>query len=336
MRILKLSSAFVAGALAVVTGLVVAALAAGAGATVLITADVARQYPPAGRFVPVAGGRLAVLEAGLAEGARATVVLLHGASASGADPMEGVGRILAARGYRVIAFDRPGFGWSDRIGGAEAGAPAFQAAVIADALDAMGVGPAIILGHSWSGALALRMALDRPERVAGLVLAAPIAMPFPDRQLPWWGRVALMPAVTGLLARTVAVPIAQYYLPKAARNAFLPQPMSSGYVERSRAPLILRSGPARANLDDLAALPAALREQAPRYGEIHVPTAVVAGDADPVVRFRAQAVPLAAAIPGAELVRLPGIGHMLHYVAADRLADAVDGVRARLSTTAAP
>ena len=46
-----------------------------------------------------------------------------------------------------------------------------------DVIDAMKVGPAIVLGHSWAGALALALALDHPARVSGLVLAAPVAMP---------------------------------------------------------------------------------------------------------------------------------------------------------------
>lgn len=328
--------AFAGGAAAVFVGLLVAALAAGAGATVLIASHIEALYPPTGRFVPVRGGRLAILEAGPTESPRGTVVLLHGASASAADPMEGVGRTLAKRGYRVIAFDRPGFGWSDRLGGDEAASPAFQAAAIGEALDAMQAGPAIVLGHSWSGTLALRLALDRADHVSGLVLAAPVALPLPEKQLPWWGRLALQPAVTGFLVRTVVVPIAWWYLPRAAKGAFAPQAMSERYVERSRAPLILRLGAALANLQDLAGLPAALREQAPRYGDIRIPAVVVAGDADPVVRFQVQAAPLAEQIPGARLVRLRGVGHMLHYTATDALADAVDNVQAKLASPPAP
>ena len=328
MRVLKAVVVFIAGGLTLLVGLVLAALAAGAGATALIAAQVEARLPPSGRFVDIRnqgrGGLLSVLEAG--EGTRGTVVLLHGASANAADPMEGVGRLLAARGFRVLAFDRPGYGWSDRLGGSEAASPAFQAAAIAEALERMGVGPAVVFGHSWSGALALRLALDQPERVAGLVLAAPVALPFPERQLPWWARLALRPAITDLIVRTLAVPVGRYYLDDAARAAFTPQAMPSDYVALSRAPLILRPGPALANIEDLVGLPAALQEQAPRYGEIRVPTAIVAGDADPAVRVQAQAVPLAQAIPGARLVRLPGIGHMVHYVAAEAVADAVEAV----------
>ena len=51
----------------------------------------------------------------------------------------------------------------------------------------MGVGPALVFGHSWAGALALALALDHPDRVSALALAAPVAMPMPDRipDLPW-------------------------------------------------------------------------------------------------------------------------------------------------------
>lgn len=332
MRALLSIAAVLAGLVALVVGLVLAALAAGAGATLLIAAQVENRHPHGGRFVAAKGGRLAVLEAGPSEGARGTVVLLHGASATASDPMEGIGRVLAERGYRVIAFDRPGFGWSDRLG-PEAGSPGFQAAAIAEALAAMGVGPAIVFGHSWSGALALRLALDWPERVAGLVLAAPVAMPFPERNLPWWARLALRPWIRQVLAHTVAVPLAWHYLPRAAGSAFAPQPMTDGYLERSRAALILRPGPALANIEDLLALPPALREQAPRYGEIRVPTAIVAGDADPAVRAT-QAAALAKAIPGASLVRLPSIGHMAHYVATEAVAAAVEEVSARSSAPA--
>ena len=303
--------AFVLGVAAVAVGLVAAALALSAIVTALVAARVEAENPPVGRFVAVSRGRLSLIEAGPASSPGGTIVLLHGASASASDPMEGVGRTLAARGFRVLAFDRPGFGWSDRLG----------------------TGPVIVLGHSWSGALALRLALDRPDRVSGLVLAAPVAMPMPRQPLPWWARLALHPPVTWLLTRTVAVPLGLSYLERAAHIVFAPQPVSEGYVARSRAALILRPGPALANIQDLVGLPAALAEQAPRYGEVRVPTLVVAGDADPVVRTGLQAEPLARAVPGARLVTLPGIGHMLLYVAADAVADATEALSREVRAT---
>lgn len=298
-------------------------LVGGAVASLIIAYRIGAEYPPAGPFVAVDGGRLATIQAGPPEGR--PVVLLHGASANASDPMEGVGRRLAERGFRVVAFDRPGFGWSDRIAGADAATPAVQARVIAQGLERMGIGPAIVLGHSWSGALALALALDHPEWVSGLVLAAPVAMPFRQRgaEPAWYWRLALRPSVAWVLSRTIVPPLALLFLDRAARNVFLPQPVAAEYLDKARAALVVRPATLLANVQDLVALPAALIAQSPRYGTLRVPTVIVSGEADPVVTSEVQARPLAAAIPGARLVLLPGIGHMVQYVAADTLADAV-------------
>ena len=327
MAFLRRIAIVAAGLVAVLVGVLGALLLTGAVATSLIAARIESRYPSIGRFVEVPGGRLSVIEAGKA-GERGTVVLLHGASATASDPFEGFGRTLAARGFRVLAFDRPGFGWSDRLAGAQAGTPAFQAQAIGAALDRLGVGSAIVFGHSWSGSLALRLALDRPDLVSGLVLGAPVALPFPEQQLPWWASLALKPAVTSLLVETVAVPVGLWFLPGTAEGVFRPEAMSPNYVEVSRAPLILRPGPALANIEDLVGLPAALKEQTPLYAGLRVPTTIVAGEADPVVHTALQAVPLARKIPGAKLVRLPGVGHMLHFTAADTLVAEIEAMQA--------
>ena len=324
-----------AALLGLAAALVGAALAAGALATLIITLRVGAQHPPAGPFVSVTGGRLATIEAGPREGAWGTVVLLHGASANAADPMEGVGRTLAARGFRVIAFDRPGFGWSDRLAGAGAAGPAPQGAAIAEALERLRIGPAIVLGHSWAGALALSLALDHPERVAGLVLVAPVARPFPPRgAIPWYLRLAVRPPVAWLLSRTLAAPVGLQFLAGAARTVFAPQAASPDYLARSRASLVLRPGTMLANVQDLIGLGPALEALSPRYETLRVPTVIVAGGADPVVRTDQQAEPLAAAIPDARLVVLPGIGHMVQYVAADALAAEVSRLADRLADRA--
>ncbi len=310
-------------------------LAVGAVASLLIALRVGALYPPAGPFVDVTGGRLATMQTGPAGGP--PVVLLHGASANAADPMGGVGHLLAARGFRVIAFDRPGFGWSDRPGGGADAEPAAQARLVAEALGRMGVGPAIVLGHSWAGALALALALDHPERVSGLVLAAPVGMPMPGPiTLPWYWNLALKPPVLWLLSHTVGPPVALAFLREAGRRVFQPEEPVPGYVETSRTALVLRPGTLLANVQDLVGLTPALAAMSPRYGGLHVPTTVVSGASDPIVRPDLQAKPLSRAIPGARLVMLPGVGHMLHYTAPEALADAVSDLVATVRREAAP
>ncbi|MCJ2033564.1 alpha/beta fold hydrolase [Methylobacterium sp. J-068] len=306
-------------------GIVLALVAA--GVTLLITARIEARYPPAGPFVAVSGGRLATIQAGPNPSTRGTVVLLHGASANAADPMAELGRRLASEGFRVIAFDRPGFGWSDRLTGGAMATPKAQADAIAEALTVLGTGPATIVGHSWAGALATALALDHPAVVAGLVLVAPAVMPLPDiGPIPWYYRLALTPSVTWLLSRTVATPVGLYYLPRVGQSVFKPQDAPADYLEASRAALVLRPGTMLANVQDLVGLPAALEAQSPRYAGITVPTTIVTGDRDGIVPAARHARPLAERIPGARLVVLPGIGHMVHSVATDAVVDAVIGL----------
>ncbi|MHC2088460.1 alpha/beta fold hydrolase [Methylobacterium sp. CM6244] len=315
-------------------GLIVSVLAAGALVTLIVTLRVGTKFPPLGPSVEVAGGRLATIQAGPNPSSRGTIVLLHGASANAADPMEGVGRRLAESGFRVIAFDRPGYGWSDRLGDRDMASPAAQGHAIAQAIEGIGTGRVILMGHSWAGALATAIALDHPEVVSGLVLVAPVAMPFPAMApLPWYYRLALKPPVAWLLSRTVTTPLGLYYLERAGRAAFRPQELPGDYLDRSRSALVLRPATMLANLEDLIGLPAALAAQAPRYGKIAVPTVIVSGDADAAVPATRHAEPLARTIPGARLVLLPGIGHMVPYMATNALVDAIERLAAEIGAT---
>lgn len=323
MLLLKLLAALVAG------GLVLSLVAA--GVTLLIAARIETRYPPAGPFVPVRGGRIATIQAGPNPSPKGTVVLLHGASANAADPMTALGEGLVAAGFRVVALDRPGFGWSDRLAGADMASPKAQGDAVAQALASLGLGPAIILGHSWSGALATALALDHPEAVAGLVLVSPVAMPLPEiGPIPWYYRLALWPPVTWLLSRTVATPVGLYSLPKVGTGVFRPQDAPRGYLDASRAALVLRPATMLANVQDLVGLPEALRIQSRRYGEIAVPTVIVTGNRDAIVPAERHAEPLAKRIPGARLVVLPGIGHMAHAVSAPAVIDEVESLAERV------
>ena len=137
--------------LAVALAGIVLLLLCGAVATLIIARVIETRHPAAGRFVEVAGGRLHVVEmAPQGREPEATVLLLHGASGSSGDPMTALGERLARR-FRVVAIDRPGSGWSDRIGGAGAASPATQARIILAALREIGIEPAIVVGHSWAG-----------------------------------------------------------------------------------------------------------------------------------------------------------------------------------------
>jgi len=87
---------------------------------------------------------------------------------------------------RLLALDRPGFGGSGR-GSAEPSLSG-QAAAAAAVLRAEGTRPALVVGHSLGGPIAIRLALDAPELVADLVLLAPSIDPDLERRR--WFNVA--------------------------------------------------------------------------------------------------------------------------------------------------
>ena len=72
---------------------------------------------------------------------------------------------LLSHNHRVIMIDRPGHGWSTRDALSNS-TPAIQARMIDEALGKLGVDRALIVGHSWGGALAPAMAVNHPQRVA--------------------------------------------------------------------------------------------------------------------------------------------------------------------------
>src|SRR3954449_3295778 len=152
-------------------GAVLAAGAAALAASALYNACRARrterEHPPAGRFVEVDGVRLHYLEKG--EGP--PVVLLHGNVVTAEDwALSGVLDRVAGR-HRVVAFDRPGFGHSDRPRGS-AWTAAEQAELLREALRRLGVERPVVVGHSWGTNVALALALAEPAAVRGLVLVS--------------------------------------------------------------------------------------------------------------------------------------------------------------------
>ena len=155
--------------LAVATG-----TAAALGGLALINAALARRAerlrPPIGRVGPFAGIRLHRIDvrpSGAETGP--PVVLLHGNLVTLEDWIaSGIVDHLAAAGRRVVAFDRPGFGHSERPRGRWGARD--QAALLRGAARALGVERPIVVGHSWGALVALAWSQDAP--VAGTALVS--------------------------------------------------------------------------------------------------------------------------------------------------------------------
>jgi pimeloyl-ACP methyl ester carboxylesterase len=303
-------------------------IAVGAVISFIGTRLIERLHPPRGRFVDVGGLRQHVVELGDAQRDTPPILVIHGAGCNLEDMRLAFGERLASR-HRVILIDRAGLGYSARKG-RYGSAPSCQAAILRDVLDRLGVARATVVGHSWGGTLAAAFALDYPQRVAGLVLLAPPLYPRLDG-LTLLYTVFAAPIFGSLYARILALPLGVPFIGPALGSAFLPQWPPRLYLKRSAALLLLRPSVFLANARDIADLENNLTTQSARYGELRMPTVIMAGTRDMIVPLRHHALKFADAVPHAKLVVLPGIGHMLHHVAADRAIAEIEQIAARYS-----
>lgn len=253
-------------------------------------------------------------------GAGPDLVLLHGALVTHSDWIEGPFDALVCD-FRVTAVDRPGHGLSRRP--RFAGAPRDQARQIAEGLDALGVRRAWIVGHSMGGLVALAMAECFPERVAGLVLLAPICFPeprplehglFAPRAAPLFG-----PWLSSLGAAITDRPM----LKAVQRMMFFPQPVPEGWEAHYPYDRVLTAEAMVSEGEEASAIlpfaPTGLID----LGAIRAPVHIVTGNADRVADPNRHARPLSLLLRDTTLTELPGIGHMPHHVARDAVLAAV-------------
>jgi pimeloyl-ACP methyl ester carboxylesterase len=288
-----------------------------------------RTYPAEGKLIEVAGGRLHVLELGPSQAAGPPIVMIHGASSNLRAMRLPLGDRLA-QSHRVILIDRPGHGWSTRDD-LQNSSPAMQAKMIDEALNKLGVRQASVVVHSMAGALGALLALDYPARVAGLVMLAPVTHPWPGG-VGTYNKIATTPIIGPLLAYTLTLPLGWWLTEPAARAVFQPQIMPDNYVEDSATPLLLRPPEFLANAWDLVTLKPAVAAQATRYADIKVPTVVIHGDADKTVSVDIHSRRFAATVPGAKLIVLPNVGHMVQNAAPDLVVSEIEAMIAAADT----
>jgi pimeloyl-ACP methyl ester carboxylesterase len=249
--------------------------------------------------------------------------MLHGASSNLEVMRQPVGDLLS-RKHRVILIDRPGHGWSTRAR-LEDSTPEIQARMVEEALGKLGVTSAIFVVHSWAGALGARIALDYPQAVAGLVMLAPVAYPWPGG-VGRYNRLIATPVVGPLFAYTITLPLGLLLVDSGSRGVFLPQTMPDGFVRNTATPLLLRPREFIANARDLVTLKQAVAGQASRYAEIKAPVTIITGDADKTVSTDRHSRPFAAAAPNVKLIVLPGVGHMIQQAVPDLVIAEVEAM----------
>jgi len=238
-----------------------------------------------------------------------TLVLLHGFAAS-VFSWRKVMEPLSEAGM-VVAFDRPGFGLTARpMPGEWAGespySPEAQADLTVALLDELGIDRAVLVGHSAGGTIALLTALRYPERVEALVLEG--AAVYENTGTPeWMGpllRTPPMGRLGPLLVRSITL-----WGEAAIRTAWSdPDKITVELISGYKKPLQVENWDRALWEVVLASHPLGLEE---RLDEVSVPALVITGERDRIVPTR-NSERLSAELPAAELVVIPGCGHVPH------------------------
>ncbi|MES2355734.1 MAG: alpha/beta hydrolase [Pseudomonadota bacterium] len=279
--------------------------------------------PPVGRFIDVDGARLHYVDQGPEQAQ--PVVLLHGNGTMIQDfATSGLLDLTSAR-YRVIVFDRPGYGYSTRPRGRSWNHRA-QATLIFDALQRLGIEKPIIVGHSWGTLVALALAVQYPAYVRSLVLLS--GYYFPTFRLD----VLLMslpaiPVLGDIIRYTIAPFLGRLMWPGLMRIMFGPAPMPPRF-KQFPVWMALRPSQLRASAAESGSMIPAAMDLRRHYRDLKMPVVIMAGTNDRVVKVKRHSVQLHNEIPHSDLRLAPGIGHMIHHFIPQDVNAAIDAAGA--------
>jgi pimeloyl-ACP methyl ester carboxylesterase len=304
---------------------IIIALAAGLAIWSNVKArEIETRFPAIGEMIDVGGYALHAVHLPRPDSADLPpLVFVHGASGNLRDQMTPFRPMLEGRA-EMLFIDRPGHGWSER-GGPENQTPDGQAAAIARAMRAKGISRAIIIGHSFGGAIAASFALGHPEMTAGLVFLAPATHPWPGG-ISWYYDLTSVPVIGPLFAYTLALPAGLTRLESGSACVFAPNPKPEDYVSAVGPALVLRPAAFRRNAVDVANLKAYVTRVAPRYPEIKAPTVIITGDSDSVVLAHIHSEGLARDIEGSKLIWIRNLGHKPDHVTTELAVRAIESV----------
>lgn len=271
-------------------------------------AAIQRQHPPAGCFLDVGGIRLHYVEAGSGP----AIVLVHGASSNLNEFTHSLMPRLAAH-HRVIAFDRPGYGYSERPGAAAGWLdPGKLAGLLLDAAEQLGAERPLLVGHSWGGAVVMAALVHHPDRIAGGVMLSGVAGHWAG-PLGWTYQLGDLPVLGPLFAWTLVYPLGLALLDRGVREVLAPAEPSADHRQRTAVALALRPATFINNVRDTNGLNEYLQQLSPHYDGIRLPLLLIHGKADLLVPWWNHGRRVLPVVPHSEVLLIEDAGHAPHH-----------------------
>ena len=286
-----------------------------------IAKDIRESFPPIGTFKTINGAKLHYVDTGkMADENEPAVIFIHGAGGNLQDPMP-IYRKPLEDNFRVIFLDRPGQGYSESFEGSND--VAVQTSSIAKLMDELAIKKAIVVGHSFGGALASSFGVLYPEKTAGLILLAPVTHPW-HTGVDWHYDLGNTPVLGWLFSHTLAPVAGHYIYPNAIKRLFLPNEMPSDYKETSATKLALVPSNFHSNAKDVARVEKHVEKFQHRYKEITAPTHIYHGDEDDIVSLEIHSINgLSKDIKHSKLFVLEDVGHKPDYVASGQIINSI-------------
>jgi len=256
------------------------------------------QTSPAEKLIRIEDQNIYVEQAGQGE----PILLIHGFGGSSFSWRKVMPAL--AEDYWVVAPDLYGFGWTDRPDDWSRYTRDGQVELILGIMDALGIGRAHLVGHSYGGSISMALAADHPERVRSMVLVDSAAVDYPMNRRKWFARVGLFnfAYVRGLALR-------QGFVERVMGKAYYDDSMVTdelieAYLERLRV-----EGAAQGFRGLSRPLPKSERPRGDiRYEDLDIPSLILWGAQDELItlevgRYYAQF------FPDIRFVPIEGSGH---------------------------
>ncbi len=282
------------------------------------------RYPPIGQTVTVNGKKVQAY----VTGSGPDLVMIHGSSGNMRDLVIALEDTLAPH-FRLIIFDRPGLGYSDRLS-ADGDKFIDQAMILRDAAKQLGADKPIVLGHSLGGIISMAWATQAPDDLSALALISPVVMPF-DTPTSTYYKMNKDPIIGPFVNHFIGAFHYEGAIQNGLDEVFTPNPPPAGYREGMGVELVLRPKTIQSNARQRNQIHEQIRALEAQYDHVTVPIEILHGALDTTISAKIHAEGLKNRLKDVNVTIWPEQGHMPHHFKQADILEAVQRLQSRIT-----